>query len=396
MAKLTQAAIERLEPREQPFEARDDEQPGLLLRVQPSGVRTWYVVYHRANGARTRAKVGKYPATKPPVARRKARAILTGADAGKDHNAEKAKTRRELRVATWAAYVENEYKPWVLAHRKDGEATMRRLKACFEAEFGAKALKDITSWVVEKWRAARLKKGVAPATLNRDVTALKAALAKAVEWGMLDAHPLSRMVKPLKVDTKGVVRYLEADEEKRLRDALAAAEGNSLSRAHDLRPMVLVSLHTGLRFGELCALTWGDIDLKRDILTVRGSEAKSGTTRHIPLNSEAKSELERWRERCEAKGGDVEKTDFVFPGRNGQRTEAKTAWAALLKAAKVKNFRWHDMRHHFASKLVMAGVDLNTVRELLGHADIKMTLRYSHLAPEHKAAAVAKLIVVGA
>jgi integrase len=70
----------------------------------------------------------------------------------------------------------------------------------------------------------------------------------------------------------------------------------------------------------------------------------------------------------------------------------KTAWGKVAKAATLKGFTFHDLRHTFASKLVQAGVDLNTVRELLGHSDIKMTLRYAHLAPEHKAAAVAKLV----
>ncbi len=70
----------------------------------------------------------------------------------------------------------------------------------------------------------------------------------------------------------------------------------------------------------------------------------------------------------------------------------RSSWEEVLKAAKIIKFRWHDMRHTFASLLVMKGVDLNTVRELLGHSDYQMTLRYAHLAPEHKAAAVAKLV----
>jgi site-specific recombinase XerD len=83
---------------------------------------------------------------------------------------------------------------------------------------------------------------------------------------------------------------------------------------------------------------------------------------------------------------------LVFPSKDNTPFNAvKRSWSSLLKKANIEQFLWHDIRHHFASKLVMAGVDLNTVRELLGHSDIKTTLRYTHLAPEHKINAVQKI-----
>jgi integrase len=126
------------------------------------------------------------------------------------------------------------------------------------------------------------------------------------------------------------------------------------------------------------------------VLTVVAEHAKSGRARHGPLNEEAVRVVKKCRT------GDVNVAGYVFPGTGGDRLiDVKTAWKPLLQVARVTGFRFHDLRHTFASRLVMAGVDLNTVRELLGHADLKMTLRYAHLAPEHKAAAVAKLVSVG-
>lgn len=82
----------------------------------------------------------------------------------------------------------------------------------------------------------------------------------------------------------------------------------------------------------------------------------------------------------------------MFPAKDGRPfNNIRKSWVAVLQTAGIKAFRFHDLRHHFASRLVMAGVDLNTVRELLGHADLAMTLRYVHLAPEHKAEAVSRL-----
>jgi hypothetical protein len=137
-------------------------------------------------------------------------------------------------------------------------------------------------------------------------------------------------------------------------------------------------VNTGLRRGELLALRWESIDFSRQILTVEGGTAKSRQTRHVPLNDEAIRELKRWHE--QANGG-----QRVFESR----TSFKSAWASLLKRAKITKFRWHDLRHHFG--LVQGGVPLNTVRDLLGHSSVAMSLRYAHLAPDQRREAVARL-----
>jgi integrase len=154
-----------------------------------------------------------------------------------------------------------------------------------------------------------------------------------------------------------------------------------------LKPALLLSINTGIRRGELMKLLWTDVNLGKDAsLFVRGISSKSSKGRHVPLNDEAKNTLIQWK----AQQGN---TRHVFTGQDDQPiTDFKTAWNNLLEKAEIENFRWHDMRHHFASRLVMAGVDLNTVRELLGHSDLKMTLRYAHLAPARKMNAVQLLM----
>jgi integrase len=151
-------------------------------------------------------------------------------------------------------------------------------------------------------------------------------------------------------------------------------------------PMVILALNTGMRRGELFNLAWSDIDLGSKQLTVQGGGAKTGNTRYLPLNDEAFSTLVAWRNQTVGRG-------LVFPSHiTGERlNNIDKAWTGLRKLANIENFRFHDLRHTFASKLVMAGVVLNTVRELLGHTSMEMTLRYAHLDDEHMANAVAEL-----
>jgi integrase len=138
-------------------------------------------------------------------------------------------------------------------------------------------------------------------------------------------------------------------------------------------------MNTGLRRGEVVKLRWGSVDFNRRLPTVEGRNAKNRQTRHVPLNDEAVCVLRNWREQAGTGARIVDVVGFQM------------AWETVLKRARISNFRWHDLRHHFASRPVQNGVPLNTVRDLLGHGSVGMSLRYAHLAPDQRREAVAKL-----
>lgn len=363
------------------------------------------MVYRCEYARGKRVTLGKVSVLTPMQARDKAKEILADFVRGYEPGSRRKKN------FTLKEFIEKEYAPWCRTNRKRADEDIYRLRARFEEDFGRELLSNITPLLVDKWRSKRIRNGIKPITVNRDIAILKSMLTKAEEWGIISINPLDRF-KPARVDTVAKVRYLTKDEEVRLKKELnnrdekikaSRSKGNEWrnERGYDLfvdlyqfvyadhlTPMVLLSLNTGLRRGELFSLCWCDINFNQAILTVGGGNAKSGKTRHVPLNTVALQILQDWHKQTTTKG-------LVFQNHNGMQFDnVKKSWMRILERAEIENFRWHDMRHHFASKLVMAGVDLNTVRELLGHADIKMTLRYAHLAPEHKAKAVAKLVEV--
>jgi integrase len=172
------------------------------------------------------------------------------------------------------------------------------------------------------------------------------------------------------------------------REHSAMPDLKDLAFVDHLKPMVIVSLYTGIRQGSLFKLRWSDIDFQGEILTVPPESAKGGKIIHIPMNERVVKTLRAWREQTKGSG---EGLVFPSPKTGGLMDNCRKSWGNLLKEADIEKFRWHDMRHDFASQLVMKGVDLNTVRELLGHADMKMTLRYAHLAPKMKKTAVEML-----
>jgi integrase len=405
---------EKVKPQAKPFEIYDTELKGFTLRIQPNwvdksgttreGAKTYLIRYRLLNGKQNRAVIGRVTDYSPTQARDKADKIRRGVKDGVDPK--KGPVSPES-THTLQSFFDNHFKPWAEAHHKDSKATLTHFERF--SQYAEVPLDQFNGLMFEEWKTARLKAGIKPSTINRNLSMIRSLFSRAVEWDKITGHPMTK-VKSLKVDSIGVVRFLSDDENLRLMKALDVREERirlerdsanqwrkargyalhsdlrKVTFADHLKPMVVLSLNTGVRWGELTRLLWTNIDLKKKLLTVVGETAKSGSTRHLPLNSVAVAILKKWKKQQTVEA-------LIFHNKDGNKFDnLDKSWKAILKAAKVTSFRWHDLRHTFASNLVMAGVDLNTVRELMGHSDIKMTLRYAHLAPEHKASAVNKLV----
>jgi len=196
---------------------------------------------------------------------------------------------------------------------------------------------------------------------------LKHIFTKAIEWGIVKKNP-GKKVKLLR-ERNARVRYLEEEEIKKLYDACA----------EHLKPIVIVALNTGMRKEEILNLKWKDLDFRNKIIYIL--DTKNNERQEIPINDIVYRALLALREKSES--------PWVFSKKNGERYgNIRKAFEGAKKRARIVDFRFHDLRHTFASHLVMAGVDLKTVQELLGHKSFEMTLRYAHLSPEHKKAAL--------
>ena len=410
-AKLNKEFIDSLKHTNKMYKVWDTELKGYFLRVMPApSTRKTFAVFYRVDGKGRDFTLGAYGKLTPDLARKQAKQRLGEVEGGLDIQEEKKerklKAKRE-KFQTLGGFLQHQYTSWAETHLKGHTEQLRLLNRDFKHLHGT-AMSKITPWVLQKWSAEKMKEGLQPTTINRRSAVLKSVLAKAAEWGFVESSHL-KGAKQFKIDKLAKPRHLSSQEEKRLRDGLEARQErqrrdrdqhNEWRVARKLEPLpvlndkytdhmmpiVLVALNTGLRRGELFNLKWQDVDLKGRLLTIVGSGAKSGHTRHIPLNDEAFAALVAWSNQTKGTG-------LVFPSPvTGERLDnISTAWANLVNDAELIKFRFHDLRHSFASNLVMRGVDLNTTRELLGHANIEMTLRYAHLAPEHKAAAVALL-----
>ncbi|ENN6618961.1 tyrosine-type recombinase/integrase [Vibrio parahaemolyticus] len=382
--KITNTSIKQLTIED--GRLNDTEISGFHARISPKGAIKYYF-YYRLNGKQRNYLIGSAdsmtPAQARDLAKEKAGLVASGVDVQVQRAEErKAEVRRSL---TLGKYLEEHYKDYLFAiNPKTAKQSYQSIANTF-AFLADKPLEDIKAWDIQQWVTEKRKLGRAPATIEYTFNRLKAALSRAVEWEFIESHNLSS-VKIAKEDNTRI-RYLSESEEAALLNALAAREAqlcednDSYQYADFFTPLITLGMHTGMRKGEMLTLRWESVSFENRYLTILSENAKSKKKRTIPMNDTVFNMLSQWR-------AQNLNEEYVFVHEGKQVSFFQYPWQNLLKAAGIENFRFHDLRHHFASKLVMAGVDLNVVRELLGHADLKMTLRYAHLAPAHTAAAV--------
>ena len=338
---------------------------GLFERPRGSGV--WWIRYFDVSGREHREKVGA-----KSLARRLYEKRKTDVREGRFFPPER---RRQIFVRD----VLDDYRRYAENSGKKVESNWGSYRRLYEA-FGEVVADSLLPTQIEEFRD-ELVKSLKPASVNCHLQILRAAYNRALRAEKISRYPFRqvRLLKPNNIR----VRYLSDEEEERL----------LFSLPEYLRPLVRVAIHTGLRRGELLSLRWDDLDLNNGVLHVR--RAKPGEGRRLPLDSIALKILSRLRhERSEPVDHQPSiKNRYVFCAPHGGFLQnLQREWTPAVSKAGIEDFHFHDLRHTFASRLVMAGVDLYTVQTLLGHKSAAMVQRYAHLSPEHLRKAVEKLV----
>lgn len=340
---------------------------GIFERLKGSGI--WWIRWTDAEGHKRREKAGTRSTAEKLLAKRHTQKL------------EHAKLPANLRSKPVSF---RELCDDALAHSRSENSP----KQTYELElrvnlllsiFGTRAAhsirkSEIVSWLAEE-AAAR---GWAASSRNRWQATFSLVFRVGIDNEKIERNPAARIRRKTEANTR--VRFLSDDEETSLRKAI-------LERFPKFLPHFLLSLHTGMRMSEQYGLLWNQVDFERGQVYLH--RTKNGRPRTIPLNAVAVGALMQLQSSARPRG-----TDPVFPSvRSGEALQGSRGWfPTALDEATIERYSWHCNRHTFASRLVMAGVDLRTVAELLGHRTLQMVMRYSHLAPEHQASAVERLV----
>lgn len=338
-------------PRRQPKRIK-----GVRERVKGSGV--WWIRYRDEYGREHQERIGPQGVAEKVLAKRQTEI------------AERRFFPEAIRrVATLDEYAERYLETQTrAASYKD----LARYGRHWCEALGDRQLREINADDVRRY-AARRSVGISVQTLKHEVDWLRGLFRAAIKDGLVRENPVQLKLRPQNERT----RWLTDKEERALMRELA----------EKWHPHVVFALHTGLRQDEQFSLKWTDVDT--DAQTVRIPKSKSGKPRFVPLNQTALGVLRSLPRRL--------RNPYVFapPFAKGKLNARNFTQRVFRPAAKRAGFgndvKWHDLRHTFASRMVMAGVGLKALADILGHSSTKMTERYSHLTPEHRLGAVQRL-----
>lgn len=278
-------------------------------------------------------------------------------------------TKIESSSVTLADFAEEWMTTYVHVNNKPSEQVSKRivLRAHLLPHFGRMTLDEISAKEIEHYKAQKLSSGLSAKTVNNHLAVLRKCLHTAVDWQQLSAVPKVQLLKTVSQR----LDFLNEEECRRLMEATSTGIWES---------MVVVALHTGMRLGELFAVSWPDVDFAHHVITVRCSmvhgiitSTKTHRIRYIPMNARVEAALRSLQET----------TGLVFRPRAiaSSRRSADRAIQRICKKAGIRAVGWHTLRHTFATQLVARGVHLRVVQLLLGHSSVTMTERYAHLAP---------------
>jgi integrase len=264
-------------------------------------------------------------------------------------------------------YLEKYSKVENRAWKKSDWVYIRALKKFFSGFY----LSGITKDTIARFKSEKKKEGTQNGGINRILACLKSIYNRAIEWEVYNGVNPMQGVKKLQ-EPSGRTRYLEREV---LRNLLECCDER-------FKPYVIIAVHTGLRLSEQLSLKWEHLDFKNQVISVY--RTKNGKKRVLPMNEDMIIVFQSIQKQKDS--------PYIFCDANGKPVvHVRCAFDRAKKKANINDFHWHDLRHTTASHLAMAGVDLYTIKDLLGHSTITMTERYAHLSKSHKENAIAVL-----
>jgi integrase len=331
----------------------------------------WWIDYRTPQGQRRRKLYGTHDAAKTALA--------------KIDLAKKDRTYTDPYASPTFKEFSETYLKTVSIHKKSHDRETWLMKNLVDF-FGTSKLCKIERSRVLEFRIARLK-SVSKATVNREISLLRHMFNVAVDQNFLGVNPARGGIGMKAFKEQPRERYLEMVEVDSL---LTAIQARILKNSSDplktsarkswqyLHTAVVMALHTGMRKGEILGLKWEHVNWERK--TVLLTDTKNDESRRLPIDAILLRELSDHRTR-------VKNEELVFPSydRNGnvvQLNDVNGSFDKALSDAGIANFRFHDLRHTFASHYMMSGGQLYTLSKILGHKDLKMTQRYAKLSPQ--------------